>query len=157
MPLPTLRLPVVLILLVTLLSACMSARDIGDAGVERQAGRVHLAEIRSANDLPPLRPDRALERAALEQARLMAQSGRMEHKTGWRRDFATRMARNGIEGPAAENLAYGRMATERLFAMWLASPGHRRNMLDERYGRFGLAYASAASGGERYWALVLAR
>lgn len=157
MTFPALRLPAVLVLFVLALSACMGTRGVGDAGVERSAGRVHLAEIRSANDLPPLRADAALERAALEQARLMAQAARMEHETGWRRDFATRMDRNGIEGPAAENLAHGRMAPERLFAMWLASPGHRRNMLDDRYGRFGLAYASAAAGGERYWALVLAR
>jgi uncharacterized protein YkwD len=40
--------------------------------------------------------------------------------------------------------------------MWMNSSGHRRNMLDPRFRRFGLASASASGSPERYWALVLA-
>jgi uncharacterized protein YkwD len=38
----------------------------------------------------------------------------------------------------------------------MASPGHRRNMLDPRFSRYGLAHAGDGNG-QRYWALVLAR
>ncbi|MGH6862540.1 MAG: CAP domain-containing protein, partial [Phyllobacterium sp.] len=113
--------------------------------------------IRSANGLGGMSVDPALERAALQQAAYMAETGRMAHTTGWRRGFAARVKDNGIHGAAAENIARGRMDIERLFAMWMASPPHRRNMLDARFSHFGLAYAEAANGSsERYWALLLA-
>lgn len=88
----------------------------------------------------------------------MARTARMKHTTGWGRNFATRMQGNGVEGAAAENIAHGRMDMEELFAMWMHSQGHRRNMLDPRFGRFGLAYVRDGNGSQqRYWALVLGR
>ena len=113
-----------------------------------------LRGIRAAAGLPALAPDARLEKAARRQAAYMAQTGRMEHTTGFGRDFAARMKQDGVAAPAAENLAHGRMDPERLFAMWTASPGHRRNMLDPRFSHYGLAHA-AAGDGQRYWALVL--
>ena len=86
----------------------------------------------------------------------MARSGKMEHTTGPGLDFVTRMRRDGVAAPAAENLAHGRMEPQRLFSMWMASPGHRTNMLDPRFSRYGLAHASDGNG-QRYWALVLGR
>lgn len=142
---------------VTSLQGCMSVLDVGESGTEALAGEAQLRSIRTSNGLSPLVADRRLERAALEQSGYMAQSGRMVHSTGWRRDFATRMKRNDINGTAAENLAHGRFGVERMFEMWMASPGHRRNMLNPDFGRFGLAYTREAGGERRYWALVLAR
>mgnify|MGYP001222904055 FL=1 len=120
------------------------------------AAVAHVREIRASAGLPALSPDERLERAAVRQAAYMAGSGKMEHTTGPGRDFATRMRRDGVAAPAAENLAHGRMEPERLFSMWMASPGHRSNMLDPRFGRYGLAYASDGNG-QRYWAMVLGR
>jgi uncharacterized protein YkwD len=46
----------------------------------------------------------------------------------------------------------------KLFDMWMKSPGHRRNMLDARFSRFGLAYVQGGAGSDqKYWALVLGR
>lgn len=118
------------------------------------AAASHVRDARASVGLPALAPDDRLERAAARQAAYMARSGRMEHATGPGRDFAARMKRDGVAAPAAENLAHGRMELERLFAMWMTSPGHRRNMLDPRFSRYGLAYA-AGGDGQRYWALVL--
>ena len=84
----------------------------------------------------------------------MAVSGRMEHTAMRGRDFVSRMREAGIEPPAAENLAWGRMDLDRLFATWMNSPPHRKNMLDPRFTRFGLAYASDGNGA-RYWSLNL--
>ena len=73
-------------------------------------------------------------------------------------DFAARVKGNGIEGAAAENIAQGRMDLRRLFDMWMNSPPHRRNLLDPRFTRFGLAYARDAEKPDwRYWALVLGK
>nr|WP_292774060.1 CAP domain-containing protein [Mesorhizobium sp.] len=129
----------------------------GAPGVGASAsGEMYLASIRRDQGLPPLKPDARLERAAAQQAGYMASAAKMEHSTGWRKDFATRMRENGVEGAAAENVAYGRMEPERLFRMWMDSAGHRRNMLDPRFGRYGLASATDDQG-QKYWALILGR
>src|SRR5262245_61272555 len=100
----------------------------GSAGVgASESGQTYLASIRSEHGLPPVKPDGKLEKAAAQQAGYMASASEMSHKTGWRKDFATRMRENGIEGAAAENVAHGRMDPEKLFRMWMDSQGHRRN------------------------------
>lgn len=139
------------------LAACQTGdwwpREDASAGASVAAAS-HVRDIRAAAGLAGLSPDAKLEKAAQRQAAYMAGSGKMEHTTGPGRDFAARMKQGGVAAPAAENLAHGRMELERLFSMWMASPGHRRNMLDPRFSRYGLAHA-AAGDGQRYWALVL--
>lgn len=138
------------------LAACQTGGARHQGTGASGAAATHISEIRAAAGLPALSPDRTLEQAAISQAAYMAGTGRMAHTTGFGRDFATRMRSAGVALPAAENLAHGRMETQRLFAMWMASPGHRSNMLDPRFGRYGLAHASDGNG-QRYWALVLGR
>lgn len=129
----------------------------GGAGVGASAsGEMYLTSIRTDHGLPPLAPSNKLERAAAQQAGYMARAAAMSHRTGWRKDFATRMRENGVEGAAAENVAYGAMSPEKLFQMWMDSQGHRRNMLDPRFVRYGLASADDGQG-RKYWALVLGR
>ena len=141
------------------LAACQTGdwwpREATSAGASVAAAS-HVRDIRAAAGLSGLSPDSTLEKAAQRQAAYMAGPGRRDHTTGPGRDFAARMKQGGVAAPAAENLAHGRMELERLFAMWMASPGHRRNMLDPRFSRYGLAHA-AAGDGQRYWALVMGR
>ncbi|MGH6763075.1 MAG: CAP domain-containing protein [Phyllobacterium sp.] len=140
------------------LAGCQTAsRQVGTVAGASSAGTVYLSQIRTAHGLTLLKPDKTLENAARQQADYMARAGKMSHTTSWRKDFATRVRGNGIEGAAAENLAHGRMDMPKLFDMWMNSQGHRRNMLDPRFNRFGLAYASEAGGEQKYWALVLGR
>jgi len=139
------------------LAGCQTSAMLSLPGVGASASAEDiLAGIRRDKGLSVLSPDPALERAAREQARLMASAGRMEHTAARGQDFVTRIRRNGVDGAAAENIARGRFDLDRLFLAWMNSPGHRRNMLDERFTRFGLASAEGKDG-ERYWALVLAR
>jgi uncharacterized protein YkwD len=139
------------------LAACQAGGEVGKAGGISGSGTAYLRQIRASSGLTPLAADSRLEQAALQQAAYMARSGRMSHTTGWGKDFAARMSDNGIRGAAAENIAYGNMDLQRLFSMWMNSSGHRRNMLDPRFSRFGLAYAGQAEGGQTYWALVIGR
>jgi uncharacterized protein YkwD len=132
-------------------------KPTGSSAGASSEGAAHLRRIREQNGLSTLSADRRLERAALEQSAFMAQAGKMDHTTGLGRDFASRVKNNGIKGAAAENLAVGRFGMERLFEMWMASTGHRNNMLNPAFGQFGLAYTHDASGERRYWALVLGR
>jgi uncharacterized protein YkwD len=119
-------------------------------------GETYLTSIRTDHGLPPLTRDDRLEKAAAQQAGYMARASEMSHRTGWRKDFATRMKENGVEGAAAENVAHGAMDPEKLFQMWMDSKGHRRNMLDPRFAHYGLASAEDGQG-RKYWALVLGR
>ncbi|MER9254763.1 CAP domain-containing protein [Mesorhizobium sp. M0598] len=140
------------------LVACATVLPNGEgAGVSASAAGT-LAGIRASAGLRPLVPDAPLEQAALQQAGYMARGGRMNHTTGWGKDFASRVKDNGIAGAAAENIAEGRFDQQKLFDIWVHSPGHRRNMLDPRFTRFGLAYVRDGRDSTlRYWCLVLGR
>ena len=129
----------------------------GGAGASSSATST-LAGIRASAGLPALVPDTQLEQAALQQAGYMASRGRMSHTTGWGKDFASRVKDNGISGAAAENIAEGRFDQQKLFDIWMHSAGHRRNMLDPRFTRFGLAYVrDGRDSAIRYWSLVLGK
>ncbi|MCG7503965.1 CAP domain-containing protein [Mesorhizobium retamae] len=144
--------------LIGLLAGCGTLRPTGQGGGASVAASGLVGKIRSSAGLPDMAPDSQLEQAALQQARYMAGAGRMEHTTGWGKDFASRVSGNGIAGAAAENIAQGRMDLTRLFDMWMNSPPHRRNMLDPRFTRFGLAYVTDAKRPDwRYWALVMGK
>jgi uncharacterized protein YkwD len=139
------------------LAGCGTLPTGNGAGASASAASL-VAGIRNANGLGSLAPDSQLERAALQQAGYMARAGRMVHTTGWGKDFASRVTDNGIKGAAAENIAEGRMDLQRLFDMWMHSAPHRRNLLDPRFTRFGLAYVRDGKNSEwRYWALVLGK
>lgn len=127
------------------------------AGVSASATGT-LAGIRSAAGLGPLVPDTQLEQAALRQANYMAGRRHMTHATRRGKDFASRVKDTGIAGAAAENIAEGRFDQQKLFDIWMHSAGHRRNMLDPRFTRFGLAYArDGRDSAIRYWCLVLGK
>lgn len=137
-------------------AACQTIGSAGNGTGASSSASANINNIRTGNGLSGLVSDSTLERAAGQQAAYMAKAGRMVHTTGWGKSFEARVKDNEIHGAAAENIAMGRMDIDRLFAMWMASPPHRRNMLDARFKRYGLAYAEAKGGsGERYWALVL--
>lgn len=140
------------------LAACATVLPTGEgAGVSASAVGT-LADIRASAGFGPLVPDPQLEQAALQQAGYMARGGRMTHTTGWGKGFASRVKGNGIAGAAAENIAEGRFDQQKLFDIWMHSAGHRRNMLDRRFTRFGLAYVrDGRDSSLRYWALVLGR
>lgn len=140
------------------LAGCGSMKTIGGGTGSTSSAVGYVADLRLANGLSPLVSDPQLEKAALEQARYMAQASKMEHTTGWGKDFSRRIARNKISGPAAENIAAGRFDTAKVIAVWKDSPSHRRNMLDPRMNRFGLAYVRDPKNKDvRYWVMVLAK
>ena len=137
----------------------VSPRDTGsvvDAVGASASAEEYLGAIRREYGLPPLAPDTTLEQAATQQAGLMARADKMTHRTGWGKDFASRMRENGVRGAAAENVAYGQQTPKDVFKAWMDSKGHRRNMLDPTFAHFGLASAEDQRG-RKYWALVLGR
>ena len=109
--------------------------------------------IRANHRLPALRWHPSLQKAAREQAALMAKAGKMSHRVRRGQGFGARMKRIGYGGLAAENIARGQPSLARVLRGWMNSPGHRRNMLHPRMRFLGLA--AVEGGGRNYWAMVL--
>jgi len=106
-----------------------------------------LNSFRHAHGLPALHHSGAMQAMAQRHARSMAARHSMDHA-----DFYTE---HGRAGARAENVAAGCATESCAIGLWTESSGHRENMLLSDVRNYGLA--SAASGGVRYWCLVLGR
>lgn len=117
-----------------------------------------IAEVnrtRAAYGLGRLRLDLTLERAARAHSRSMLSSGAFAHGS-----FQRRLSSFGARGPAlGENLAWGvgsRSSARAIVAGWLASPGHRANLLRPGFNRIGVGRAVGTFGGYGGAAVVTA-
>lgn len=112
-------------------------------------------QVRRQYGAPPMLPEQKLEKAALYQAKLMAKHGKIGHSIGWGNTFSGRLKQAGIRGPAAENVASGQKDVRAALNAWLNSAGHRKNLLDPLFTRYGLAYAARADKPHYlYWAML---
>ena len=115
-----------------------SAAPRGSALTVRETTLVSAINgIRIAHGLAPLTIDVRLERAARSHSRDMLARQYFAHGA-----FARRMRRFRVRGPVVgENLAWhtGRLSAGAAVRMWLASPGHRANMLRPGFRRIGVA------------------
>ena len=120
--------------LVFLLSVATAAASVPPpaAGLLRA-----MNAARTARGLPPLRLDRTLMRAAGAHSTDM-----LEHDYFAHTNFAGRMSAYHVRGRLmGENLAWGNGPYGTAAAVvqeWLASPEHRANLLDRRFGRIGV-------------------
>jgi len=140
-------------------AACLlSPRSLLAKTNDGQAVTLLFNQIRRAHGVGMMMADDQLEHMAQYQAHLMAGKGKLSHAIGWGNGFKARLRKAGVKGAAAENIAAGQQHFRAVFAAWMASPGHRRNMLDGRFSRYGLAYATSSTRPDyRYWAIVLGR
>jgi|GEM_PF-2440949 len=113
-------------------------------------------KIRREYGLSPVKRHPRLVAAALYQVELMAKHDKLKHSVGIGRGFRARIGKAGIQGMAAENIASGQTEVPQLFAAWMSSSGHRRNMLDPHFIHYGLACAhSHKKPNYPYWAMIL--
>lgn len=95
--------------------------------------------------LPALARSAALERSARWKAWHMASLGYFAHDDPLgtkQRTFAARISSCGYRwSRAAENIAFGQETAARAVRDWLASPGHRANMLDPALAETGVGVA----------------
>jgi len=120
-------------------AAASPAEMISDFRLKHGEGRVTL--------------DATLNGIALEQARAMAAKDTLDHDVLG--SFNGRIARSKA-GRAAENIAYGYDTFEKTLAQWIASSGHRRNLLLHNASRVGVASATSATSHRTYWAMEIA-
>jgi len=95
---------------------------------------------RQSNSLPPLKYNQELSEAATAKAIDMFNSNYWAHvsPTGtqpW--SFITKAGYNYLH--AGENLARDFSEPQKIVTAWMASPTHRRNILDSRYKDIGIA------------------
>lgn len=93
--------------------------------------------IRASYGLRALRVDATLVRAARSYSAQMIRTGSFAHGS-----MGARLARAGARGPVyGENLAWGVGASagaRTIVRSWMASPGHRANLLRPGWTRIGL-------------------
>ncbi|MBB4661166.1 CAP domain-containing protein [Conexibacter arvalis] len=132
--------------------ACAAARTVpATAASAARSARALLCLVnreRTRSDLPPLRVNRCLERAAAGHARDMVRRRYFAHTSPDGRAFDARILATGYAPPPArwtlgENLAWGGDAAW-VVGAWMRSSGHRANMLRARFREIGVAAVPGA-------------
>jgi uncharacterized protein YkwD len=102
---------------------------------------------------PALRPNAVLAKVARTHSQDMAENGYFAHNSQDGASPFVRMTRAGYRyGTAAENIAGGQQTPAAVMADWMASAGHRQNILDCRLTELGVGlYRSASSQYRVYW------
>ena len=124
-------------------ATCAGADSRGGTSATRTAAlRCLVTQTRAASGLAPLRRARALSTGARRQATAITRCGTFSHNPCGR----TAPSRCTVTG---ENLAWAPPgATPReILALWLASPGHRANILSAQFGQTGFARRTASLNG----------
>jgi len=112
---------------------------------------------RHANGCGQLAVDPELTVASIRQSVYMARTGLFSHV--WRdgTTFVARSHQAGYAEPSGENIAWGYRTATEVMAAWMASPGHRENILNcaahsigtgVAYGPNGLPYYTQVFGYE---------
>lgn len=113
---------------------------------------------RARAGLAPLRLDGGLEGVARRRASDMATNGYFSHTSPAGETAFTLIAAAGIYAPyAGENIGYNTfqdsVSASSVLAAFMASPGHRANILNVNFTRVGVGVAISASGA-KYYAVV---
>ncbi|MDO1580921.1 CAP domain-containing protein [Rhizobium oryzicola] len=140
------------------IAGCSTTRPkppVTAGATDETAGALPLVNaLRAKHKLGSLSASKATAQAAQEQAVRMARAGEMKHLIGFGDDFGTRMRRNDVPLPAAENIASGQKSVTEAVEAWINSKKHLENMLGP-YNYVGVAVARSSSDMRAYWAMVL--
>jgi uncharacterized protein YkwD len=112
-----------------------------------------ISDFRAKHGEGRVTMDATLVRIAREQATAMAAKDTLDHDVLG--SFNTRVAPSKA-GRAAENIAYGYDSFDKTLDQWIASAGHRKNLLLPKASRVGVASARNAASHRTYWAMVIA-
>lgn len=108
-------------------------------------------EERAAEGKPTLIEDRLLDKTAQQHSEDMVDNNFFDHTNLKGETPFDRMNNNGISYmAAAENIAYGQRTPEAVVESWMASDGHRSNILSDSYNKIGVGIAEDAYG-ILYW------
>jgi len=110
---------------------------------------IRLTNVERAKaDLPPLAFN--IELLAVAQLRAEESARKFSHTRPNGQPWNTAFTEFNIVGHRGENLAYGQRTPQRVVAAWMASTGHRANIMNPRYDL--LAVGVHYKGSTIYWA-----
>jgi uncharacterized protein YkwD len=140
----------------TLLMILLVAPAQGASLTPREKALVRAVnQVRKAHRVRPLQVDFRLVRAARAHTAAMLRIDVLTHGA-----FSARLASSGARGPLfGENLAFGTGslgAPRAVVRAWLASPGHRANLLRPGFSRIGLGARAGSFAGHRGAVVVTA-
>lgn len=121
-----------------------SSASCWDYSKNDRAFKNKINDARAAKDRPKLRLDPELSRVALKQTRAMVKEGFLHHTP----NLGKRVTRWDSLG---ENVGYGG-TVESLHKAFMASPGHKANILAGKYRFVGVA---AKKSGNFLWVTVV--
>lgn len=132
--------------------------DVGPVEpLEGECNNVYGIEIlalvnaaRAENGKRGLQCDPLLTRSARLHAEDMCAQNYFSHTSKDGRSMGDRIRAEGVQYRAiGENIAKGQSSSLAAHTSWMNSPGHRANILSDKYDRLGVGHAQCASG--RYW------
>ncbi|GAA0458247.1 hypothetical protein Ade02nite_07540 [Paractinoplanes deccanensis] len=105
---------------------------------------------RAAKGCKAVRVDARLAKAAAGHSAYMARGGAFSHTGARGSSFVTRVKAAGYTRPLSENIAYGYRTATDVVKGWMASPGHRANILNCKAATVGVGVVYAANGNPYY-------
>jgi len=101
-------------------------------------------EERANANLPALKYDSSLALSAQRHAQDMNTGGYFSHTSQDGRNFSQRTIDAGYDGfPSGENIAAGQRTPSAVMQSWMSSPGHRGNILSNRFNEIGVGHESS--------------
>jgi uncharacterized protein YkwD len=146
-PLATLLLAVAALVALVPTASAGSAHSTQSARAFTSALVSAINGARAANGLQPLEVDARLMTAARGQSTYLASAGKLDHTGPDGASVFTRLTRQGFHGRmVGEDLAAG-MGPAATVQAWLASPGHRMNLLEPQFHLLGVGVVMGTLGG----------
>lgn len=130
----------------------------GNQRLQPERALAAINAVRAQNGLTPLSLDPTLTRAAYDHARELAARDDISHYGVNGSTPVTRVAAAGYSAvTTGENLAIGQRRFDDVLEGWLASPSHRRTIMQETVQHAGLALVEDPDTTYRtFWAMVVA-
>jgi len=146
----TKRLALITMIPATLLGLVMVAAPASAAVVSEAKMQGDIAYLtnkqRALHGCKPVRIDARLTTAARAHSAFMARSGSFSHTGNGGSTFAYRVKAAKYPRPLSENIAFGYRSGLDVMKAWLASPGHRANLLNCKATTVGVGAVYSPNG-----------
>ena len=130
-------------------ASAATVNDHSNGLVNTRACYTQLNNYRRSVKKKALKRNSKLEKIAKIRAKEMAASGKFSHTRPNGRNALTMIKGNVYKG---ENIAMGQRTCREVSGAWYGSPGHRKNMLNKKYRKVGIA--AYRYNGIIYWVQV---
>jgi uncharacterized protein YkwD len=97
-----------------------------------------------------LKVNQALVTASVRHSSYMASTGRFSHTGSGGSNFVIRSRTAGYGAAMGENIGWGYRTSSEMFKAWMASPGHRANILNCSAKSVGIGVVYAKNGTPYY-------